>query len=62
MITLNIDFKQMGVGGDTSWGWRAKPHPEYSLPAKYYSYKFYLRPFSKSDGDLMKMGKIRLRK
>ncbi len=62
LITLNIDFKQMGVGGDTSWGWRAKPHPEYSLPAKYYSYKFYLRPFSKSDGDLMKMGKIRLRK
>lgn len=26
-ITLNIDYGQMGVGGDTSWG--ARTHPEY---------------------------------
>ena len=41
-ITVNIDHKQMGVGGDNSWG--ALPHPEYSLPAKPYSYKFRLKP------------------
>ena len=36
-ITLNLDYRQMGVGGDDSWG--ARPHPEYTLPAKPYSYQ-----------------------
>jgi beta-galactosidase len=30
-ITVNLDYKQMGVGGDNSWG--ARTHPEYTLPA-----------------------------
>ncbi|MGE4286883.1 MAG: glycoside hydrolase family 2 TIM barrel-domain containing protein [Phycisphaerae bacterium] len=44
-ITLNIDYKQMGVGGDDSWG--ARTHPEYTIPGKgnEYSYSFCLRPF-----------------
>jgi len=42
-VTVNLDYRQMGVGGDNSWG--AEPHPEYRLPAKSYSYKFCLRPF-----------------
>lgn len=46
LVTLKLDYKQMGVGGDTSWGNRAKPHPEYTLPVKEYSYSFRLRPFS----------------
>jgi beta-galactosidase len=37
-VTLNIDWKQMGVGGDTSWG--ARTHPEYMLPVEEYSYSF----------------------
>ncbi len=37
-ITVNLDYKQMGVGGDNSWG--ARTHPEYTLPAGPYSYKF----------------------
>lgn len=41
-LTLNIDFKQMGVGGDNSWGRRT--HPEYRLPAQEYSYAFRLSP------------------
>jgi beta-galactosidase len=41
-VTLNIDFKQMGVGGDNSWG--ARPHPEYTLPAKPYKYSFRITP------------------
>ena len=41
-VTLNIDFKQMGVGGDNSWG--ARPHPEYTLPAKPYTYSFRITP------------------
>jgi beta-galactosidase len=41
---LNLDFRQMGVGGDDSWG--ALAHEPYQLPAKPYSYRFRLRPFS----------------
>jgi len=40
-ITLNIDHKQMGVGGDNSWG--ARPHAEYLLPAREYTYSFTLQ-------------------
>jgi beta-galactosidase len=43
-VVLNIDYKQMGVGGDTCWG--AKTHDEYMLFSKPYSYKFRLRPYS----------------
>ncbi len=41
-ISLNLDHKQMGVGGDTSWG--AWPHGEYRLPPREYSYNFRLSP------------------
>jgi beta-galactosidase len=42
-ITVNLDYRQMGVGGDDSWG--ARTHPEYTLPAQNYSYKFRLKPY-----------------
>jgi beta-galactosidase len=47
-ITLNIDYKQMGLGADDGWG--AKTHPEYCLLVKEYSYSFQIRPFVKEDG------------
>ncbi len=56
-VFLNLDYKQMGVGGDDSWG--ARPHAEYSLPTQEYSYKFRLTPVTKKD-DLMKVAKKRL--
>lgn len=40
-IHWNIDYKQMGVGGDNSWG--AKTHSEYLLPYKNYEYCFELK-------------------
>jgi beta-galactosidase len=47
-ITVNIDYKQMGVGGVHSWGtW---PLPQYLLAAQNYSYKFVLRPFGPGMG------------
>ncbi len=46
-IWWNIDYKQMGVGGDNSWG--AKPHSEYLLPYMDYSYSFVLRPVHIND-------------
>ena len=49
-ITVNLDYKQMGVGGDDSWG--ARTHPEYTLPPKAYSYRFRLRPYTPAMGDI----------
>jgi beta-galactosidase len=50
LVTLKLDYKQMGVGGDTSWGDRARAHPEYRLPVKVYSSSFILRPYARSMG------------
>ena len=44
LTTWNIDHKQQGVGGDTSWGRPVRP--EYSIPAADYSYNFRLIPLS----------------
>lgn len=43
-ITLNLDYKQMGLGGDDSWSIRARPHKEYRLPNQPYSYSFEIMP------------------
>jgi beta-galactosidase len=43
-ITINIDHKQMGVGGDDSWSENALPHPEYRLSDNEYSYSFVIKP------------------
>ncbi len=41
--TWNLDARQMGVGGDTSWG---RPvHEQYTIPAVDQSYRFLLVPF-----------------
>lgn len=52
--SLNIDYKQMGVGGDNSWG--ALPHPQYLLAVKPYSYTFRLRPYdtAKEQAEVLK--------
>ncbi len=42
-VTLNLDLKQMGVGGDDSWG--ARPHREYLIPAEKMRYRLRLRAF-----------------
>jgi beta-galactosidase len=57
-ITLNIDYKQMGVGGDDSWG--ARTHREYMLPAGKYSYRFCLRPYTSKMGDKWELARVRL--
>jgi beta-galactosidase len=43
-VTLNIDFQQMGLSGDDSWG--AKAYPKYRLLDKSYEYSFTLMPFA----------------
>ena len=42
-ITVNIDHKQMGVGGDNTWSLEARPHEPFRIPAKPYSYSFALK-------------------
>ncbi len=50
-ITLNIDFKQQGVGGDIPG--LATLHKEFKLKKKIpYSYCFRLRPYSKDMGNI----------
>ena len=49
-ITLNIDFKQMGVGGNDSWTDVSAPLEKYQVPAENYHYSFHLIPMDeKSD-------------
>ncbi|HET6559992.1 MAG TPA: glycoside hydrolase family 2 TIM barrel-domain containing protein [Prolixibacteraceae bacterium] len=42
LTSINIDYKQMGVGGDNSWG--AWTHKEYRLTEKAYEYSFRICP------------------
>ncbi len=44
LTAVNIDYKQMGVGGDNSWG--AWTHEQYRLTEKSYSYSFRMRPLT----------------
>ena len=45
LLSLNIDYRQMGVGGDNSWG--AKPHDQYLIWPKDYTYSFIIQPIIK---------------
>lgn len=41
-VRVNIDYCQMGVGGDDSWG--ARTHEKYCLRAMKYEYSFRMKP------------------
>lgn len=56
-VILNVDFGQMGVGGDTSWG--ARTHPEYCLNESEYSYSFRVKPLNGTETDLYTMATLR---
>jgi len=57
LTSVNINYKQMGVGGDDSWG--AFTHEQYRLSAKNYSYSFRMRAIDRGD-DYGKMAKEKL--
>ncbi|MHC4279099.1 MAG: beta-galactosidase small subunit, partial [Planctomycetota bacterium] len=59
-ITVNLDYKQMGVGGDDGWTPNARAHPQYQLPAKHYSYRFRLRGYKPSMGKPQDMARYNL--
>ncbi len=57
-VTLNLDLRQMGVGGDNSWG--AKPLAKYMIPAAEYRYRYRLVPLAPGD-EPAELGKARPR-
>jgi len=57
-ITVNLDYRQMGVGGDDGWG--ARVHPEYLLPCQDYLYRFRLRPYAPEMGELGALVRVAL--
>jgi len=55
-VYLNLDWRQMGVGGDDSWG--ARTHPEFTLPASQRcAYRFCLRPYDPSMGEVQRVAR-----
>jgi beta-galactosidase len=42
LTVLSVDYGQMGVGGDDSWG--AQTHAQYRLGAREYEYAFRITP------------------
>jgi len=48
-IFVTLDLKQMGVGGDDSWG--ARPHQQYLLPAGDYTFSFRLKSIRQNSPD-----------
>ena len=49
VISLHVDYRQTGVGGDNSWG--ARTHARYSLPARTYEYSYVIAPFIEKEND-----------
>ena len=57
LTSVNIDYKQMGVGGDDSWG--AWTHEQYRLTGKEYKYSFRIKAMGSGDNPL-KLAKQKL--
>ena len=47
LTSVNINYKQMGVGGDNSWG--AWTHDQYRLTDKQYRYSFRMKAINGND-------------
>ncbi len=47
LTSVNVDYKQMGVGGDNSWG--AWTHDQYRLTGKEYNYSFRMKAVAAGD-------------
>jgi beta-galactosidase len=59
LVAVNVDLRQMGVGGITSWGPTALP--KYSLPYEDYRYSFILRPMAEDENNPAELARVRYR-
>jgi beta-galactosidase len=57
LTSVNIDYKQMGVGGDDSWG--ARTHDQYRLTNTKYNYSFRIRAIASGD-NATELAKVKL--
>ncbi|MBX7310463.1 NPCBM/NEW2 domain-containing protein [Clostridium chauvoei] len=58
-VNVNINYKQMGLGGDDSWG--ARPHNEFQLKAnRDYTYRMRIRPIDTKVQNPMEINKFAL--
>jgi beta-galactosidase len=46
VLSINVDLKQQGLGGDDTWSKRAQAHAAYLIKPGTYNYSFYLVPFT----------------
>ncbi|MBN2683074.1 MAG: DUF4981 domain-containing protein [Bacteroidales bacterium] len=53
---LIVDFKQMGLGGDDSWG--ARPHSPYQIKPQKYVYSFVIKPYSLDNNNFIKHSQL----
>jgi beta-galactosidase len=61
--TVNLDYKQQGVGGTDTWSANARALPEYRLPAtKEYYYRFFIQPYTKEMGTVRDVSNVRFSK
>ena len=44
VLSVQVDLKQQGLGGDDTWSKSAHPHEEYLIKPGTYNYSFYLVP------------------
>jgi beta-galactosidase len=56
-VYVNVDDRQMGVGGIDSWG--ALPLPQYTLPYAEYRYRYWMRGFTPEDGPADRLARVR---
>ncbi|AFN74212.1 glycoside hydrolase family protein [Melioribacter roseus P3M-2] len=60
-ITVNVDHRQMGVGGINTWSRVARPLEQFCIPSnKTYEYEFYFMPYSQGMGNLDSVSRFRL--
>ena len=58
LTEVRLDWHQMGVGGDNSWG--AQTHPEYRMPLRTYEWSVRLRPIARGDGSPFALARVPL--
>lgn len=58
LVSINIDHRQMGVGGDNSWG--ALPMQKYRIPARPYQWRFRIVPLHSGEDAGALAGALRL--
>ncbi len=57
LVTVYLDYKQMGVGGINSWG--ALPEKLSWIPYQPYQYEFYLKPITPKNKNLSRLAKLK---